>query len=73
MLQDLPNGVRTIAKFLGKDVTDEDVAKICEHCSLKNMKANDKVNMSYWRDYKKVNDNSGGGFINKGDVYFCVT
>ncbi|XP_053373334.1 amine sulfotransferase-like [Mercenaria mercenaria] len=66
LVKDLPKGVRTIAKFLGKDISDENVARICDHCSVENMKKNDKVNLSYWRDVKKVNDDAGGGFINKG-------
>ncbi|XP_060595287.1 sulfotransferase 1C4-like [Ruditapes philippinarum] len=66
LIKDLQKGVRTIAKFLGKEISDENVAKICDHCTVQNMKTNDKVNLSYWRDVKNVNDEAGGGFINKG-------
>jgi hypothetical protein len=68
----LQKGVRTIAKFLGKEISDENVAKICDHCSVQNMKTNDKVNLSYWRDVKNVNDEAGGGFINKGQHGFYL-
>lgn len=70
--QDMPEGVRKIADFLGKSIWDNDVAKICEHCFVDNMRKNDKVNMSYWRDVKYVNDNAPGGFINKGMGYILV-
>lgn len=66
LIKDLPNGVRTIAKFLGKEISDENVARICDHCSVQNMKTNENVNLSYWREFKNVNDEAGGGFINKG-------
>ncbi|KAL5022099.1 hypothetical protein ScPMuIL_001254 [Solemya velum] len=36
--------VRTIASFLGKDLSDEEVLKIVEHCSFENMKNNSAVN-----------------------------
>lgn len=66
MIKDLPKAVRTIAKFLNREISDEDVSRICEHCHVDNMRKNDKVNMSYWRDVKQVFDNTDGGFINQG-------
>ena len=59
--------IRKIANFLGKTVTTDEVEKIIDHCSLENMRANEKLNMSYYRDFKKVFDDIGG-FINKGNV-----
>jgi hypothetical protein len=64
----MPKAVRRIADFLKRQITDDDVARICEHCHVDNMRKNDKVNMSYWRDVKKVYDNLDGGFINKGNI-----
>ncbi|XP_060595160.1 sulfotransferase 4A1-like [Ruditapes philippinarum] len=66
IVKDMPKAVRRIADFLKRQITDDDVARICEHCHVDNMRKNDKVNMSYWRDVKKVYDNLDGGFINKG-------
>lgn len=66
LVKDLPNGVRKIAAFLGKSLSDDDISRICEHCSVDNMRTNNMVNLSYWRDVKYVNDNAPGGFINKG-------
>jgi hypothetical protein len=62
----------TIANFLGRTLSEDDVTRIMEHCHVDQMRDNDKVNMSYWRDIKYVNDNSEGGFINKGTFAFTV-
>lgn len=64
--QDLSGTCKKIAAFLERPLTDEQVDRICRHCHVDNMRSNDKVNMSYWRDVKEVNDAEGGGFINKG-------
>ncbi|XP_060569479.1 sulfotransferase 1E1-like [Ruditapes philippinarum] len=66
VVRDKPKAVRQIADFLGRKLTDEDVANICDHCSVENMKNNPMCNLSYWRKYKKVYDNSDGSFINQG-------
>ncbi|KAL4230241.1 hypothetical protein ACF0H5_010627 [Mactra antiquata] len=66
LVGDTPSTVRQIAKFLNKEVSDADVGRICEHCHIDKMRKNDKVNMSYWRDIKKVFDDADGGFINQG-------
>lgn len=66
MIKDKHTAVRQIADFLGRTLTDDDVAKICEHCSVDNMRQNDKVNMSYWREIKHINDKAPGRFINQG-------
>ena len=66
VLKDLPGTCRTIARFLGRTLTDDQVARICDHCSVDNMRNNDMVNLSYWKTIKKTN--SVGGFINKGNI-----
>ena len=63
----MAEAIKKIANFLGKTVTTDNIEKIIEHCSLENMRANDKLNMSYYRDFKKVFDDMGA-FINKGNV-----
>lgn len=66
IVKDKPKAVRKIASFLGRTLTDDDIAKICEHCSVDNMRNNDMVNMSYLRDVKHVNDDAPCRFINQG-------
>ncbi|XP_060565968.1 sulfotransferase 4A1-like [Ruditapes philippinarum] len=66
VIKDKTATVRTIATFLGRTLSEDDVTRIVEHCHVDKMRDNDKVNMSYWRDIRYVNDNSEGGFINKG-------
>lgn len=38
--QDLPATVKRVAKFLGKEYTDEQINKLCEHLKFDNMKEN---------------------------------
>ncbi|XP_053404524.1 sulfotransferase 1E1-like [Mercenaria mercenaria] len=66
VVRDKPKAIRQIAQFLGRTLTDDDVAKICDYCSVDKMKNNPMCNMSYWRDYKKLYDYADGGFINQG-------
>ncbi|XP_060569547.1 sulfotransferase 1E1-like [Ruditapes philippinarum] len=66
VVKNMANAVRQISDFLCKPVTDEEVAKICEYCKFETMKNNNMCNMSYLRDFKYVNDNAEGGFMNKG-------
>ncbi|XP_045175759.2 amine sulfotransferase-like [Mercenaria mercenaria] len=64
--KDISKAVKDIACFLNREITDEDVDRISKFCHVDNMRKNDMANLSYWRDFKKVNDNAGGRFINKG-------
>ena len=57
---------RLYTHFLGRTLSDDDVKRIVEHCQVDKMRNNDKVNLSYWGNFRHVNDNSDGGFINKG-------
>lgn len=66
VVKDKPKAVKTIASFLKREITDEQVAKICEHCHVDKMRNNDNANMSYWRNIVKINYNADGGFINQG-------
>ncbi|XP_047120424.1 luciferin sulfotransferase-like [Schistocerca piceifrons] len=44
MKKDLPRVIRRTAKFLGKNVTDEQMEQLCEHLSFSSMKNNPAVN-----------------------------
>ena len=62
----MPGAVSKIAEFLNRKLTPGDVKKICEHCSLVNMKENVMLNLDYYKNYKKVH-NHHGNFINTGE------
>ncbi|GFO43026.1 sulfotransferase [Plakobranchus ocellatus] len=47
---DLDKNVRIVAEFLGKSLTDEQVARIVKHCSFDSMKNNDTVNYEWLKD-----------------------
>lgn len=44
MFKDLPSSIRRVANFLNKDVTEEQVTKLCDHLKFENFKKNDAVN-----------------------------
>jgi len=44
MKRDLPAALRQIGSFLGKPLTDEDIATLANHVSIDNMKKNPAVN-----------------------------
>ncbi|XP_044062569.1 sulfotransferase family 2, cytosolic sulfotransferase 3 isoform X3 [Siniperca chuatsi] len=46
MLQDLPAALGRISDFLGRHLSEETIQKIAQHCSFKNMKANNMSNFS---------------------------
>ncbi|KAI5632730.1 sulfotransferase domain-containing protein [Phthorimaea operculella] len=48
--KDLPAAVRRVAKFLNKEVTEEQVGKLCEHLSFDNFKKNKSVNYDEIKD-----------------------
>ncbi|XP_053374487.1 amine sulfotransferase-like isoform X2 [Mercenaria mercenaria] len=67
VIKDMPAAIRRIAKFLGRTLTDENVANIADHCNIVNMRNNDKVNLSYWKNIGYVNfEENESQFINKG-------
>ncbi len=64
MKQDLEGSVRKMAKFLQKDLNDEQVAKLVKHLSFDEMKNNKTVNFE-----SVVTDFSADGkFMRKGQV-----
>ena len=44
MKKDLPAVIRRVSGFLNKTLTDEDVGRLADHLSFKNMKKNKSVN-----------------------------
>ena len=66
MVEDLATNVRKVAKFLGKELADENVKALVDHLSFKKMKNNPAVNKD---EGKAVNLFSGNGaFMRKGEV-----
>ncbi|XP_045899954.1 sulfotransferase family 2, cytosolic sulfotransferase 3 isoform X3 [Micropterus dolomieu] len=66
MCQDLPAALRRISEFLGRHLSEESIQKIAEHCSFKNMKANNMSNFSLVP--KKYMDPDKSSFFRKGVV-----
>lgn len=66
LFQDLPAAVRRISDFLGRDLSDEAIKKIAEHCSFKTMKVNTMSNFSLVP--KKYMDNDKCPFLRKGEA-----
>ncbi|XP_053374113.1 sulfotransferase 1B1-like [Mercenaria mercenaria] len=62
----LAAAIRRIADFLGRKLTEDDVARIADHCHVDNMRNNPTVNGLYWTEFKKMNFECEGRFINKG-------
>ena len=63
--QDLRGNVLKLAKFLSKELSEENVNTIVEHCSFKSMKANPMVN----GETVPSLDISRSKFIRKGRTY----
>ncbi|KAF2898588.1 hypothetical protein ILUMI_07589 [Ignelater luminosus] len=70
MKEDHPAVIRKVAKFLEKELTDEQVEILAKHLSFESMKKNDSVNMgAYVEHLKKKNlSNEDGAFIRTGKV-----
>ncbi|CAH0721879.1 unnamed protein product, partial [Brenthis ino] len=64
LVKDLPSGIRRVAKFLDKQLTDDEVANLSEHLKFDNFKKNKSVNME---DFQKIGIfRNDGGFVRKG-------
>ncbi|GLH00579.1 Uncharacterized protein GBIM_06917 [Gryllus bimaculatus] len=70
MKTNLPSVIRRTAKFLGKDITEEQVLRLAEHLDFKQMKLNRSVNLeeelSIMREDGKITEEQK--FIRKGVV-----
>ncbi|CAH2086174.1 unnamed protein product [Euphydryas editha] len=66
LFKDMPAAIRRVAKFLGKEVTSEQVAKLNEHLDFKNFKKNKMVNLEEFQESGIFT--KGPGFVRKGKV-----
>ncbi|XP_033126751.1 sulfotransferase 1C2-like [Anneissia japonica] len=79
MKQDLTKIVRNVCEFLGRDLNEETISRITDHCSFSSMKTNPQTNKSDLM--AKTADSSTGNkfaFMRKGNVgdwknHFTVT
>ena len=67
MKKDQAGSVRKVAKFLGKDLSDDQVESLVEHLSFNKMKNNEAVNGAVLRDTLALFTEKGG-FVRKGQV-----
>ena len=58
--------VKEVCKFLGKDTSDDDIKKIIEWCSYKNMKENKSVNYEWYKEFGLFKKD--GHFFRKGEI-----
>ena len=62
MKKDQASAVRKVARFLGKELNDEQVRMLVEHLNFENMKINSAVNKE---EFSKA---GRGSFMRKGQV-----
>lgn len=67
MKKDIHNSIGTIAKFMGKSYTKEQIELLAEHLKFKCFKNNDSVNGFEMREVKVLNE-SEGDFVRNGVV-----
>ena len=68
-VKDMPGAIRKVAKFLNEDLTEQDIKRICEHCSIENMKMMDIADIAGAEYLHGTNLELGknhGGFVNTG-------
>ena len=78
-VNDMSGTVRKIAEFLNRELSEDDVKQICEHCSIENMKKNKMTNGDHHEEYVPgtsiafnknnsglINTGTGGGW--RGEV-----
>ena len=65
LLQDRRGSIKTIADFLGRDLTEVQIDRALEETNLHNMKTNRSCNFSYFED-KFETEKTEGAFINTG-------
>ncbi|KAJ8725841.1 hypothetical protein PYW08_004024 [Mythimna loreyi] len=62
--KDLPAVIRRVADFLGKEVTEEQMTRLCDHLSFENFKKNKSVNYEDMKEFDIVSPKES--FIRKG-------
>ena len=58
--------IKSLCKYLGKDLSDEKIKSIIEWCSFDNMKNNKSVNYDWWKDMGISKKDSQ--FFRKGEI-----
>lgn len=64
VLQDLRSVVERMCRFLGKDLTEEQMASVVEHSTFRTMKQNPQANYKTMPD--SLLDHNKGTFMRKG-------
>ncbi|XP_059057081.1 luciferin sulfotransferase-like [Achroia grisella] len=64
LVKDLPAVVRRVAHFLNKPVSEEQVARLCDHLHIDNFRNNKSVNYDYLKEIGMMVPN--GQFVRKG-------
>ncbi|KAI5646047.1 sulfotransferase domain-containing protein [Phthorimaea operculella] len=68
MNKNLPAAVRRVSKFFNKELTDEQVSKLCDHLSIENFKKNKSVNYDGVKEIVGAVVKGEQPFIRKGNV-----
>uniref|UniRef100_A0A182SCK7 Sulfotransferase domain-containing protein n=1 Tax=Anopheles maculatus TaxID=74869 RepID=A0A182SCK7_9DIPT len=71
MKRNLPEVIRRCAQFLefGRELTDDEVQRMCDHLQFERMQRNPAVNMEpLMKDSQLIPNNAGGKFIRKGEI-----
>ncbi|GFU06893.1 hypothetical protein NPIL_304251 [Nephila pilipes] len=65
--KDIRGSIKKIANFLNRNVTDEEIDDIVDHCSFRNMSQNPNVNYQHWDDLgvRKLHE---AKFMRKGEI-----
>lgn len=63
--RNIAHEIKKIGAFLGKDLTDQEVSLIAEHCSFSSMSKNPATNYSHWTDFGLRNKDEAQ-FMRKG-------
>lgn len=71
IFQDLPTYVRRVAKFFGKEYSDEEIDRLCNHLSIESFKNNKSVNYDVMK-ILGIMIPSDQAFIRKG-IYQMLT
>ncbi|XP_075969854.1 sulfotransferase 1C4-like [Anticarsia gemmatalis] len=64
LIKDLPAAVLRVADFLGKELTEEQLARLCDHLSFENFRKNESVNYQSLREFGLLTPDEN--FIRKG-------
>ncbi|KAJ8722505.1 hypothetical protein PYW07_003685 [Mythimna separata] len=67
LAKDLPAVVRRVADFLGKEVTEEQMTRLCDHLSFENFKKNKAVNYEDLKEFDIVSPKEN--FIRRGKAH----